>query len=135
MFAYISEWNKFFTAWSGNNDHLTLFLTFVSCIDTKEKDIKIELKEYKSFQKKKKKLKNMQNKVTVHKQEVTHTELKYPRSQWKQKRPKTNERNVVSSEQQARHMELKSPRFSLFPYRKWLFREKRKGVVSHFAIH
>ncbi|KAM9684172.1 killer cell lectin-like receptor subfamily I member 1 isoform 2-T3 [Dama dama] len=71
----------------------------------------------------------MQNKVIVDKQEVTHTELKFPRSQRKQKRPKTNERNVVSNEQQARHMELKSPRFSLFQYRKWLFREKRK--VSH----
>ena len=55
----------------------------------------------------------MQNKGIVNKQEVTHTELKFPRSQQKQKRPKTNKRNVVSSEQQARHKELKSPRFSL----------------------
>ena len=63
MFAYISEWNNFFTVWSGNNDHLTLFLTFVYCIDTKEKDIKIELKESKSFQKKKKSLRICKTKL------------------------------------------------------------------------
>ncbi|XP_040089830.1 killer cell lectin-like receptor subfamily I member 1 [Oryx dammah] len=75
-------------------------------------------------------LKNMQNKDNKgNKQEVTHTELKFPRSQQKQKRPKRNERNVVSSEQQARHKELKSRRFFLCQYRKWLFRKKRK--VSH----
>ncbi|XP_052497460.1 killer cell lectin-like receptor subfamily I member 1 [Budorcas taxicolor] len=72
--------------------------------------------------------KNMQNKGIVNKQEVTHTELKFPRSQQKQRRPKTNERNVISSEQQARHKEPKSHRFFLFQYRKW-FRKKRK--VSH----
>ena len=76
----------------------------------------------------------MQNKGIVNKQEVTHTELKFPRSQQKQKRPKTDERNVVSSEQLARHKELKSPRLSLFQYRKWTFRKKRKSIILHFVI-
>ena len=76
----------------------------------------------------------MQNKGIVNKQEVTHTELKFPRSQQKQRRSKTNDRNVISSEQQARHKEPKSHRFFLFQSRKW-FRKERKGIILHFVIH
>lgn len=136
MFTYTSEWNNFFTVWSGNNEHFTLFLTFVYCIDTKEKDIKIELKESKSFQEgKKKKLKNMQNKVIVNKQEVTHTELKFPRSQQKEKKTENKwEKCCIKWTARKTHGTEITQIFSL-SVQKMVVREKRKGIILHFVIH
>ncbi|XP_044612025.1 killer cell lectin-like receptor subfamily I member 1 isoform X2 [Equus asinus] len=70
-------------------------------------------------------LKNKQNKDVANKQEVTYTELKFPKSQQKQRIPKTDQSNVISSEEQVKFMELKFTSSHLQHERRFA-RKKRK---------
>ncbi|XP_070350888.1 killer cell lectin-like receptor subfamily I member 1 isoform X1 [Equus asinus] len=71
-------------------------------------------------------LKNKQNKDVANKQEVTYTELKFPKSQQKQRIPKTDQSNVISSEEQVKFMELKFTSSHLQHERRFA-RKKRKA--------